>query len=508
MSRLLERSSLAAWLCLCLLAGLVAADSCSAIEAVAPSVQVKYRFDPAYTSTNSEYWSTTCIALKPSCIIYPSSSRDVTAILGVLRSNASDPEPFAIKSGGHNPNNYFASVDGGPLISTEKLNHIILDPETGIVRFGPGLRWDELADKLDGSGWSAVGGRMGNVGVGGYMLGGGLSFMSQEYGWAANSVLEFELVVANGTVVTASEDRNPDLFRALKGGGNNFGIVTSFTAQAYRQGQVHGGVMVFPRSRDTDAKMLKAIQDFTVYNDDDKAAVIPTQERAGGGIVDAWIVFMFYNGPSPPETVFKNFTDIKHIVDARKTCSYAELVKTNNWAVLKGQAYVIGTETLPLPEDPSSDLAATMLPEIHEHWREVSKQVDDAVGIIASIAYQPFPRRIAQVAREKGGDLLDMDDDVDRIIIELNYSFVVKKDYERVGQTLEDTYGGMRDRVLAWQEAGQLPDAYAPLFMNDAYDEQDYFSRLRPQHAELARSLAEELDPNGLFRERTGGWKP
>jgi len=503
MSRLLKRSLAAG---LCLLAGLVAADSCSTIEAVAPSVDVKYRFEPSYTSTNLEYWSTTCVALKPSCIIYPSSAREVSAVLGVLRS--SDPEPFAIKSGGHNPNNYFSSVEGGPLISTEKLNDVILDPETGIVRFGPGLRWDELADKLDGSGWSVVGGRIGNVGVGGYMLGGGLSFMSQEYGWAANSVLEFELVVANGTVIKASEDRNPDLFRALKGGGNNFGIVTSFRVQAYRQGEVYGGVMVFPRSKDTDAKMLKAIQDFTVYNDDDKAAVIPTQERSGYGLVDTWIVFMFYDGPSPPETVFKNFTDIKHIVDARKTRNFAEFVKNNNWAVLKGQGYVIGTETLPLPEDPSSDLAATMLPEIHEHWRNVSKQVDPVTGVIASIAYQPFPKRIAQVAREKGGDLMDFDDDVDRIIIELNYSFAIKNDQEQIGDALEETYTGVRERVLAWQEEGQLPDTFSPLFMNDAFYRQDYFARLRPEYAELAKSLAEELDPNGLFRERTGGWKP
>ena len=495
---------------LSLVSSIAAVDTCSTIEAVAPSVDVVYRFHPSYTTTSNEYWSSTCAALKPSCIVYPTSPRDVSAILGVLGANfsASTDEPFAVKSGGHNPNNYFSSVANGPLISTEQLDHVILNPETGVVRFGPGLRWDDLAKSLDGSGWSVVGGRIGNVGVGGYMLGGGLSFMSQQYGWAANSVLEFELVVANGTVVTASETKNPDLFRALKGGGNNFGIVTSFTVQAYQQGDVYGGVMYFAHSKKNTAKLLKAVQDFVKYNDDDRAAVIPTQERAGGGLVDGWFIFMFYNGPNPPAHIFKNFTDVPHLIDNRKKRSMYNLVSGNNWAVLKGQAYVIGTETIPMP-DASSDIAASMLPTIHEHWRNVTSEVADVFGVVASIAYQPFPRRIAEVAKQKGGDLIAFDDDVDRIIIELNFSFSVKHDYERIDRALRDIYEGVRERIVAWQKDGSLPaNVYLPLFMNDAFYPQDYFGRLHPEDAKMARDLAMELDPEGLFRERTGGWKP
>jgi FAD/FMN-containing dehydrogenase len=92
-------------------------------------------------------------------------------------------ETFAIKSGGHNPNVYFSSVTGGPLISTRLLNEVSLDPAASTVRVGPGNRWDDVSKVLDGSGFTAVGGRIGNVGVGGYMLGGGLSFLSAEYGW-------------------------------------------------------------------------------------------------------------------------------------------------------------------------------------------------------------------------------------------------------------------------------------------------------------------------------------
>lgn len=74
---------------------------------------------------------------------------------------------FAVKSGGHNPNANFSSIDGGPLISTRELNQVIYDKEKGTVRVGPGNDWEDVIGKLDGTGATVVGGRIGDVGVGG-----------------------------------------------------------------------------------------------------------------------------------------------------------------------------------------------------------------------------------------------------------------------------------------------------------------------------------------------------
>ncbi|KAI9898831.1 hypothetical protein N3K66_005292 [Trichothecium roseum] len=487
------------------LVGLAAADTCTTIEATAASIDVVRELNPSYTSTLNDYWSTSCTALKPSCILYPSSPREVSAILGVL-SASNNTERFAVKSGGHNPNNYWSSVQGGPLISTDKLDHVLLDPDTGVVRVGPGNRWTNVAEALDGSGWSVVGGRLSDVGVGGYLVGGGLSFMSGQHGWAADSVLEYELVLANGTVVTASEDANHDIWLALRGGGNNFGVVTSFTVQAYRQDDVFGGVMVFTASDETDARILAAIRDFTVHNRDGKASLIPAAVRSTVDLVDAWFVFTFYDGPEPPEGIFKNFTDAGPTINTSKRRSYADLVKTNNWAIIRGSVYMIGTETVPLPP-PASDV--NVLEEVHAHWRNVTDDVQWVGGITASIGYQPFSRAMARVAREKGGDLLDLDDDVDYIVLEVNSCFFYQKDYERMAQALRDVYEGARGLVEAWMDEGVVDaGAHTPLFANDAFHEQDLFARMRPEHQALARSVADDLDPEGLFRDRTGGWKP
>ncbi|KAF2279122.1 FAD-binding domain-containing protein [Westerdykella ornata] len=482
----------------------VNADTCDEVEALG-TIEVSRPLNPTYITEQAQYWSTSCSALKPTCILFPRSASQVSQILTHLSTTN---EPFAIKSGGHNPNNYFSSVSGGPLISTQHLSHAYLDPTTGILDAGPGNRLDGIAAKLQGTGWTFVGGRIGNTGVGGLVLGGGLSYMSAQYGWAASNVLAYELVFANGTIANVTATSHADLFKALRGGLNNFGIVTNYRLQARRQGDVWGGNLVFPlRSDDTDKKLLAAVRDFTEYNTDDKAAVIVTAERANLNLVDSWILFLFYDGGTPPEGTFKNFTDIGPLLDTCRTRTYADLMASSNWAVVKASVVDIATETIPLPSRANK---AKVMDALHAHWRNVSSTALglDVPGIVASIAWQPFPRRIAQQAKRLGPDLIDADDEVDRIIIEMNYSFLPQSQYERMADTVQATYEGVRKSVLGWQADGTLPQAYLPLFANYGFYRQDYFGRLRPENRALARRVAQEVDPNGLFRTRTGGWRP
>ena len=146
----------------------IASITCDTVKA-ATTIPFTVSTSLEYIKHQTEYWSTSCGDLKPACIIEPTTTAEVAAIVRILLSNN---ETFAVKSGGHNPNNYFASIDNGPLISTSKLNEVVLDKTKNTVKVGPGNRWDEVALALDGTGISVVGGRIGNVGVGGYMLGG------------------------------------------------------------------------------------------------------------------------------------------------------------------------------------------------------------------------------------------------------------------------------------------------------------------------------------------------
>jgi hypothetical protein len=485
-----------------LLAGLASAQStCDLVESQT-DVEVSRPLSLSYISEQNEYWSESCSLLKPSCIIFPTNAAEVAAVVNILKDTDED---WAIKSGGHNPNKYWASVEDGPLISTAKLDHVEVDQATGIIRAGPGQRLDSIAAALDGTGWTFVGGRIGNTGIGGLILGGGLSYMSAQYGWSASLVLEYEVVLADGSIINVSETEHPDLFVALKGGINNFGIVTTFVLQGQPQGDIYGGNLIFLRTPDKDKKLLKAVRDFTEYNTDDKAAVIVTAERTNVNLVDTWIIFLFYDGPTPPANIFKNFTDVGPITNTLKTQTYANLMANSNWVIVPASTVHIATETIPLP---SEDAFEEVFDSLHTHWRSQAATTLLVPGIVASIAYQPFPKSIAQKAQANSEDLIDAEPDVDKLIIEMNYSFLPGP-FDAMADTMEATYTGVRQRVLDWQADGTLPDNVdLPLFANYAFFRQDYFGRLKPAKRALAHDVAAQYDPNGLFRDRTGGWKP
>jgi FAD/FMN-containing dehydrogenase len=228
------RLSLVAFTFFSHLIGVTVGDTCSTVAGTT-AIEIKSSPSLQYLQEQDNYWSTGCSALKPSCQLYPTTVQEMAAIVKILNANN---ESFVVKSGGHNANKGFSSIQGGPLISTKNLNEVIFDQESMTVRVGPGNDWEDVHNALEGTNVTVVGGRIGEVGVGGYVLGGGLSFLSAEYGWAANNIVEYEVVLANASIVTASNTTNSDLYKALKGGGNAFGIVTAYTMIAHPQGQV------------------------------------------------------------------------------------------------------------------------------------------------------------------------------------------------------------------------------------------------------------------------------
>jgi FAD/FMN-containing dehydrogenase len=131
---------------------------------------------------------------------------------------------FAIRSGGHSPNPGWSSIgEPGILIDLQRLNEMSVSADKKVATIGPGKKWGDVYEALDPYGLSVVGGRISQVGVGGLILGGGFFHFSSKYGLAADNVKNFELVLADGSIVNANAVSNNDLFWALKGGGPNFG---------------------------------------------------------------------------------------------------------------------------------------------------------------------------------------------------------------------------------------------------------------------------------------------
>ncbi|KOS38668.1 hypothetical protein ACN38_g10495 [Penicillium nordicum] len=473
------------------------ADICATLKA--GGIDIEYHISLDYKADLLKYWSTACGDLKPTCIAAPSSAAEMSQVI----RNLHDVDTlFAIKSGGHNPNNGFASIQDGLLVSTKNLNQVDYNRNDHTAVIGPGLSWEEAQKGLEGTGRTIVGGRMGGVGIGGYMLGGGMSFLSTQYGWAANNVLDYEVVLANGTIVHATESENSDLFKSLKGGGNNFGVVTAYTMQTHPQDhKVWGGNYVF--TGDKAPEILTALRNFTDEYPDDKAAIIVTFER--GLVLDLCILFLFYDGPEPPSGVFDEFTVIKHTSTVKTYDSYYDLLKHNDFFILKGQRYTIATETTPLP---NKTVGIAPLQDYYDHFRDVAGSVLGVAGVIASIAFQPVPKTFSQKAKDRGGDLLDIPSDQPYIIIELDLSHSLSIDDSKIDAATVELYQGIDNLVQKNIDEGLLPDVYRPLFMNDAYYRQDYWGRISPESKALALKTRKAYDPQGFFQKRTsGGWR-
>ncbi|KAL5606920.1 hypothetical protein BROUX41_003296 [Berkeleyomyces rouxiae] len=482
-----------------LLAGLASADVCDTIRGTT-DITVKDRWSLTFIKENLGYWSTRCAGMTPSCMIIPTTVEQVSQAMQLLSASG---ETFAIKSGGHNSNCGWSSVDGGPLLFMGEFNEVTLDKETETVRLGGGQKWGNVMEKLDGTGYAVVGGRMSDVGVGGFILGGGLSFLSTQYGWAANNVVEYELVLANGTTTKASADTNSDLFQALRGGGNNFGIVTTFVVKAHPIGKVWGGNYFFGDSPDTEKRLLAAMRDFAEYYPDPKAGVILTRQM-GLGVVHVWTMFLFYDGEAPPAGLFDNFTAVDPVADTTKARSYRDFIDTNNWGSSRGLVFTIGTETFP---NPDADHGAEVYSAVHSKWYAASKSIQDVVGAVGVIAYQPIPRVMARAARDRGGDMLALDDAADRIVLDINYGHLLPAQYDRIDATMVQTIEGIGETVRGLTAEGKLPDVARPLFMNDGFHTQDIFGRYGAKKKELAQKVSAAVDPEGILQKRTGGFK-
>ncbi|KAF7370356.1 NAD(P)-binding protein [Mycena sanguinolenta] len=235
------------------------------------------------------------------CSVEPGSTTDVAKITEIL---ALTRTPFAIKGGGHNLNPGFSSTPGVQLSMT-RFNQITFHAESQTVDIGSGLIWDDVYAALEPYNVSVVGGRATGVGVAGLLLGGGYSYQTNQYGLAVDNIAAIELVLPSGEVKTVDET-DEDLFFALRGGGNNFGIVTKFTLKTHPQTAVWGGSLTYDGSQD-DA-VTAALLNYTTNNTDPRTGLQCTYATAAGQNIA--MVNLYYNEPTPPPGIFDAFLAI------------------------------------------------------------------------------------------------------------------------------------------------------------------------------------------------------
>ena len=199
----------------------------------------------------------------------------------------------AVRGGGHNVAGN-AVCDDGLVIDLSTMKDVEIDPDSRTVRAEPGLRWGDLDAQTQPHGLATPGGIVSTTGVAGFTVGGGIGWLGRPYGATCDSLLAAEVVTAAGDVLRASPDENADLFWGIRGGGGNFGVVTSFELRLHPVDEVLGGAVFY--APEDAAEAIRFMRDLMADASDElnAIAIFATPPALGR---DALGVFICHIGP-------------------------------------------------------------------------------------------------------------------------------------------------------------------------------------------------------------------
>ncbi|EME86584.1 uncharacterized protein MYCFIDRAFT_186734 [Pseudocercospora fijiensis CIRAD86] len=463
------------------------AIACNNLTASLGADKVQKPTSVEYQASTYGYWNAMQANYKPTCAVYPTSAEDVSTALQAIKAAKSR---FAIKAGGHNPNTFFSSVDQGVLIDLNQMTIRTYDASSTIGTYQPGGTFNDIYDYFQQYGRTVVGARLGGVGTG-LALGGGLSFLSSQYGMACDSFRELEIVLPSGEIVTASPTQNSDLFFASRGGGGNaYGVVTKYTIQTRPSGTFYAGNIIYLFN---SSAVREAVRNFIQYNTDPKAAIIATYEKiptpgVGDLALDqAIVLFLVYDGPDAGDA-FANFTNIPNLLNTLGQKTYPEAV---NMPIPLATELTRGNNIFRVAVHRINDTAFEQAFDAWSEWCEANK----GVYTLSSLDIQPIPKSLTDASNsQNGGNAMQMPDGP---WFWLN--FLISSSSLLTSAQYDSVQASFRDMVNSVPSASGLP-----LFVNDANYDQNPLKTFST-YATL-QAAKKKYDPENFFAEYTGGW--
>jgi FAD/FMN-containing dehydrogenase len=193
---------------------------------------------------------------RPALIVRAADESDVISTVRLARERQVD---LSVRGGGHNVAG-FGTNNGGIVLDLSLIRNVRIDPKARTARVGGGATWGDVDHAGHAFGLATPAGVISTTGVGGLTLGGGFGHLTRQYGLSIDNLISADVVTANGELLTASKDQNADLFWAIRGGGGNFGVVTSFEFRMHPVHTIYGGPIFFPV--DASEQVLRFYREF------------------------------------------------------------------------------------------------------------------------------------------------------------------------------------------------------------------------------------------------------
>ncbi|CAG8983251.1 hypothetical protein HYALB_00002687 [Hymenoscyphus albidus] len=432
------------------------------------------------------YWSIQQAEVKPGCRVDVSSAKDISNTVLISRLTQC---PFAVKSGGHAAFAGASSIQDGMLINLAKLNMVSLSSDRTVTQVGPGNTWHDVYRQLDPLGVSVVGGREAGVGVGGLLLGGGISYFSGRFGWGCDNVVNYEVVLASGAIVNASPTSHADLYWALRGGsGTNFGIVSRFDLATFEQGLLWGGSKYY--NADQNNKLVDAYTKFlTDAPTDNFAHLYVSYGYAAqlGGFIG--VAGPTYGKAIGNATIFETLNKIPVLGDETGFASMGDL------ALALNQTTLARFKTVTFKNDPA------LFKGIVKIFTEEASTVLTVPGLAPFFAFQPISDNIVEHMQKNGGNALGLSTaDGPLTIMNLNWGWT----NEVYDALVLETVDRFVSRSVALAESKGLNHSF--IYMNYAKLEQDVFGGYGAKNVARLKRIQHKFDPKGVFKSLQPGY--
>ncbi|RDW85408.1 hypothetical protein BP5796_03733 [Coleophoma crateriformis] len=448
--------------------------------------KVSYAGNAVFANSVASYFSAQSASVVPQCIVKATSSSDVATavkVLSFLQRISSDYCQFAIRSGGHMHWAGAASIDRGVVLDLSSLNRVSVREDRTIASVEPGAKWGEVYMQLDAMGLSVTGGRVFDAGVGG-----GISFFSARYGFACDNVANYELVLASGEILNVNQDSHPDLFRSLKGGTNNFGVITRFDLKTFPLGKMFGGFMF------SEASNLPQVYDhFAEFaaskNYDENAAWIQSFTFGEDyGFVSP--SSLEYTQEDPDPEVFRAFRALEPapVYDTLRLTNLSDLA-------FEMSAHTWSSSTFKVNRDLMDDAV--------QIFNSTLSQYIDASGLVSSLVMQPIPAAISSKSATSGGNSLGIDPAEGPLVLcLLTTTHFLEGDDDRIAVAHLE----FEDRL---ESAAKKLDAHHPFqYLNYASQYQDPIRSYGEASNQNMEATSIKYDPRGLFQKCVpGGFK-
>ncbi|CAG8910150.1 unnamed protein product [Penicillium egyptiacum] len=431
---------------------------------------------------NLAVWDAKQQQTQSACRVLPTSTEDVSSVLGVILEESCR---FAVKGGGHARDPDDSISAGGVTIDMQKMRSIQVAADRSRVKLGSGHVLYSLYSGLEKYNLTTLGGRVADVGLGGFALGGGFSSLSPAYGLAMDNIFEYELVLPNATIAKVNQHTHPDLYFALRGGMNNFGIITHFTMRAVPQGQVYGGSRTY--SSNIREAVLQQASDLTTLWKNDTAMSFYYNFAYDQNLDDFTIaVNQEYALPTSDPPPFRQLNELPYESDTVRIDRLSNF--STDGISPGGGRNLYATVTY----QPSVDLDR----KLQDILIEELQPIKTISGLSPSLVIQPLYEAAVQANRERGGSAAGIQAEGPLTVVLFNTRWSDEKD--------DDAINALANRWLQRSLAAtHEADKFHPwLYINYASKAQHPFAGYGEANLRKLVAIQREVDPKGIFTSK------